>query len=39
MRKGAFALVAVAATLVSAATASAREPILFVHGWAGNAWN
>jgi triacylglycerol lipase len=39
MRKGLFALVAVAAVLVPSAAASAREPILFVHGWAGDAWN
>ena len=39
MRKSLFALVAVAAFLVPSAAASAREPILFVHGWSGAAWN
>ncbi len=39
MRKSVFALVAVAAFLVPSAAASAREPILFVHGWSGAAWN
>jgi triacylglycerol lipase len=39
MRKSVFALVAVAITLVPAASASASEPILFVHGFSGAAWN
>lgn len=39
MRKSVLGLVAVAAMLVPAASASAREPILFVHGWAGASWN
>ena len=40
MRRCAFALVALsAAMLVPASSASAREPVLFVHGWAGAAWN
>ncbi len=39
MRRWVFALVAVAAVLVPAASASAREPILFVHGFSGAAWN
>ena len=37
--QGRAALVAVAARLVAAATASAREPIPFVHSWAGDAWD
>jgi triacylglycerol lipase len=39
MHKTVVALVTVAAMLVPAAGASAQEPILFVHGWAGDAWN
>jgi triacylglycerol lipase len=39
MRKYVFALIAAAVMLVPAASASAREPILFVHGFSGAAWN
>jgi triacylglycerol lipase len=39
MRRCVFALIAAAMTLVPAASASAREPILFVHGFSGAAWN
>lgn len=39
MRKALVALIAATAALVPAATASAREPILFVHGFSGAAWN
>jgi triacylglycerol lipase len=41
MRRGALALAVLAAVLLAgpASGASAREPILFVHGWSGAAWN
>lgn len=40
MRKGALALLIVVAVMAfPAAAASAREPILFVHGFSGAAWN
>jgi triacylglycerol lipase len=41
MRRGVLAVAIVAATLVAGpvAGAAAREPILFVHGWSGAAWN
>lgn len=36
---GLAAIVAMAVVLVPASAASAREPILFVHGFSGGAWN
>ena len=39
MRRCLLGLIAAAVVLVPAATASAREPILFVHGFSGAAWN
>jgi triacylglycerol lipase len=41
VRRAKIALVVVAAAVLAwpAAGASAREPILFVHGWSGAAWN
>lgn len=36
---GLAAIVATAVVLVPASAASAREPILFVHGFSGGAWN
>jgi len=39
MRRCVFALVAASIMLVPAARASASEPILFVHGFSGAAWN